>query len=46
MLDALGWLSSTPEIAKALYAVAALLIVGSTAWAIVAAFRSPKKTYL
>lgn len=46
MLDTLGWLSRTPEIAKALYAAAALLIVGATTWAIIAAFRSPKKTYL
>ena len=46
MLDTLGWLSHTPEIAKALYAFAALLIVSATAWAVVATFRYPKKTYL
>ncbi|HEX8492588.1 MAG TPA: hypothetical protein VF658_07080 [Pyrinomonadaceae bacterium] len=46
MLDELNWLSHTPEIAKALHAIALLLIVGATAWAIIAAFRSPKKTYL
>lgn len=46
MLDELGWLSHTPEIAKALYAVAALLIVGASLWAIVAALRSQKKSYL
>ena len=46
MLDSMGWLSHTPEIAKALYAASALLTLGATAWAIIAAFRSPKKTYL
>lgn len=46
MLDHLGWLSHTPEIAKAIYAVATLTILGATAWAVVAASRSTKKTYL
>jgi hypothetical protein len=46
MLDQLNWLSHTPEIAKALYAASVLLIIGATAWGIIAALRSPKKTYL
>ena len=46
LLDTLGWLSHTPEIAKALHATAALLILGATAWAIREATRSTKKTYL
>jgi hypothetical protein len=46
LLDDLGWLSHTPEIAKALHAVAALIILGATASAIIAATRSTKKTYL
>lgn len=46
LLDELNWLSHTPEIAKALYAASALLIIGATAWAIITALRSPKKTYL
>lgn len=46
LLDRLGWLSYTPEVAKALYATACLIVVGATVWAILSAARAPKKTYL
>lgn len=46
MLDRLGWLSHTPEIAKALHAAAFLIIITGAAWAILSAFRTPRKTYV
>jgi hypothetical protein len=46
MLDHLGWLSHTTAIAKALHAIAFLLVISATAWAIVVASRRQKKTYL
>lgn len=46
LLDNLGWLSHTSAIAKALHALAALLIIAATVWAIVSALRAPTKTYL
>jgi hypothetical protein len=46
MLDRLGWLSHTPEIAKGLHAAAFLIIITATAWAIMTALRTPRKTYV
>lgn len=46
LLDHMGWLSHTNGIAKALHLTAALIIIAATLWAIIAAARSPKKTYV
>ncbi|MBD0327341.1 MAG: hypothetical protein ICV68_12965, partial [Pyrinomonadaceae bacterium] len=46
MLEHLGWLSHTAKIAKALHATAFLLVVGATAWAVAAALRSNRRTYV
>jgi hypothetical protein len=46
LLDHLGWLSYTTEVAKVLSLSASLIIIGATSWAIVGAMRSSSKTYL
>jgi hypothetical protein len=46
MLEQLGWLSHTAKIAKALHATAFLIVIGATAWAVSAAWRSNRKTYV
>lgn len=40
LLDHLGWLSHTDGIAKALHAIAALIIVAGVVWAVIASLKS------